>query len=219
MLNVPANLYNLGVATGLETSAFIPIPKKDNDKECSNYDPTALISHAGKVMLKIFEIRLQHSMNHELPDVETGFRKVRGTRDEIANNHRIIEKAREFQKNIYVWFIDYAKTFDCADYNKVWKILQELGIPDHLTCLLRNLYAVKGATVITGHGITNWFQIGKGVRQSCILSLWLFNFYSEYIMRNAGLYEAQAGVKIAGSNINNLRYADDITLMQKVKKN
>ena len=125
----------------------------------------------------------------------------------------MIEKGREFQKNIYFCFIDYANAFDCVDHNKLWKILKEIGIPDHLTCLLRNLYAGQEATVQTGHGTTDWFQTGKGVRQVCILSPCLFNFYAEYIMRNAGLEETQAGIKIAWRNINNLRYADDITLM------
>ena len=120
-----------------------------------------------------------------------------------------MEKAREFQKNIYFCFIDYAKAFDCVDHNKLWKILQGMGIPDHLNCLLSNLYAGQEAKVRTGHGTTGWFQIGKGVPQGCILSLCLFNFYTEYIMRNAGLEEAQAGIKIAGGNINNLRYTDD----------
>ena len=124
-----------------------------------------------------------------------------------------MEKAREFQKNIYFCFIDYAKAFDCVDHNKLWKILKEMGIPDHLTWLLRNLYVGHEATVRTGHRTTDWFQIGKGVCQGCILSLCLFNFYAEYIMRNAGLEEAQSGIKIAGRNINNLRYADDTTLM------
>ena len=123
------------------------------------------------------------------------------------------EKAREFQKNIYFCFIDYAKAFDCVDHNKLWKILKEMGIPDHLTCLLRNLYAGQEATVRTGHGPTAWIQIEKGVRQGCILSPCLFKLYAEYIMRNAGLQEAQARIKIAGRNINNLRYADDTTLM------
>ena len=125
------------------------------------------------------------------------------------------KKAREFQRNIYFCFIDYAKVFDCVDYNKLWKILKEMGIPGHLTCLLRNLYAGQEATVRTGHGTIDWFQIGKGVRQGCILSPCLFNLYAEYIMRNAGLEEAQAGIKVAGRNINNLRYADDTALMAK----
>ena len=132
---------------------------------------------------------------------------------QIANIHWIIEKARKFQKNIYFCFIDYAKIFDCVDHNKLWKIVQEIGIPDHLTCLLRNLYAGQEATVRTGHGTTDWFQIGKGIRQGWVLSPCLFNFYAEYIMRNAGLEAALAGINIAERNINNLRYADDITLM------
>ena len=148
-------------------------------------------------------------MNCELQDVQAGFRKGRETRDQIANICWIMDKAREFQKNIYFCFIDYAKAFDCVDHNKLLEILKEMGIPDHLTCLLRNLYAGQGATVKTGHGTTDCFQIGKGVRQGCILSLCLFNLYAEYILRNAGLDEAQAGIKIAGRNINNLRYADD----------
>ena len=152
-------------------------------------------------------------MNRELPDVQAVFRKGRGTRNQIANIRWIMEKAREFQKNIYFCFIDYAKSFDCVNHKELWKILEEMGIPDHLTCLLRNLYAGQEATVRTGHGTTDCFQIGKGVCQGCILSPCLFNFYAEYIMRNAGLEEAQAGIKIAGRNINNLRYADDNTLM------
>ena len=152
-------------------------------------------------------------MNRELPGVQAGFRKGRGTRDQIANICWIIEKAREFQKNIYFCFIDYAKAFACVDHNKLWKILKEMRIPDHLTCLLRNLYAGQEATVRTEHGTTDWFQIGKGVCQGCILSPCLFNLYIEYIMRNAGLEEAQAGIKTAGRNINNLKYGDDTTLM------
>ena len=157
-------------------------------------------------------------MNRELPDVQAGFRKGRGTRDQIANICWIIEKAREFQKNICLCFIDYAKAFDCVDHNKLWKILQEMGLPDHLTCLLRNLYAGQEAEVRTGHGTTDWFQIGKGVRQGCILSPCLFNLYAEYIIRNAGLEEAQAGIKIAGRSINNLRYSDDTTLLAECKE-
>ena len=130
---------------------------------------------------------------------------VAGTRGQIANIRWIVEKAREFQKNIYFCFIDYAKAFDCVDHNKLWKILQEMGIQDHLTCLLRNLYAGQEATVRTGHGTTDWFQIGKGVSQGCTLSPCLFNFYAEYIVRNAGLDEAQAGIKISRRNINNFR--------------
>ena len=140
--------------------------------------------------------------------------KARGTRDQIANIHWIMEKAREFQKNIYLCFIDYAKAFDCVDHNKLWTILKEMGISDHPTCLLRNLYAGQEATVRTGHGTIHWFQIGKGVCQACMWSPCLFNLYAEYIMRNAGLEESQAGIKIARRNIINLRYADT-TLMAK----
>ena len=154
-------------------------------------------------------------MNHELPVAQAGFRKGIGTRDQITNIYWIIEKARDFQKNIYFCFIDYAKAFDCVDHNKLWKILKEMGIPDHHTCVL---YAGQEPTVRTGCGTTDWFQIGKGVRQGCILSPCLFNLYAEYIMRNAGLEEAQAGIKIAGRNINNLRCADDTTLMAESKE-
>ena len=153
-----------------ERSVFIPIPKKGNAKECWNYRKIALISHMSNLMLKILQVRLQQYMNHELPDVQAGFRKGIGTRDQIANIRWIMEKAREFQKNIYFCFIDYAKAFDCVDHNQLWKILKELGILDHLICLLRNLYAGQEATVRTGHGTTEWFQIGKGVHQSCIFS-------------------------------------------------
>ena len=152
-------------------------------------------------------------MNHELPDVQAVFRKGRGTRDQIANILWIIKKAREFLKNIYFCFIDYATACDCVDHNKLWKILKEMGRPDHLTCLLRNLYTGQEATVRTGHGTTDWFQIGKGECQGYILSPCLFNLYAEYVMRSPGLEEAQAGIKISARNINNLRYADDTTLM------
>ena len=162
---------------------------------------------------------LQQYLNHELPDVQAGFRKGRGTRDQIANICWIIEEAREFQKNIYFCFIDYAKAFDCVDHNKLWKILQETRIPDRLTFLLRNLYAGHKAAVRTGDGTADWFHIGKGVHQGCVWSLCLFNLYAEYIMRNFGPDEAQAGIKIAGRNINNLRYADDSTLMVESEQN
>ena len=234
-------------------------------------------------MLKILQARLQQYVERELPDVQAGFRQGRRTRDQIANIRWIIEKAREFQKNIYFCFIDYAKAFDCVDHSQLWKILKEMGIPDHLTCLLRNLYAgqeatvktghrkrdwreeygkfvefqkniyfcfidyakafdcvnhkilwkilqemwipdhltcllwnlyaVQEATVRTGHGTTDWFQIGKGVRQGCMLSSCLFNLYAEYIMRKPGLDEAQTRIKIVRRNFNNLRYADDTTLV------
>ena len=162
---MPANLENSAVATGLEKVSF-----HSNPKECSNYCTIALISHASKVMLKILQARLQQYMNPEHPDVQAGFRKGRGTRDQTANIHWIMETSREFQKNIYFCFIDYTKDFDCVYHIKLWKILKEMGIPDHLTCIVRNLYAGQEATVRPGHGTTDWFQIGKGVRQGCILS-------------------------------------------------
>ena len=164
-------------------------------------------------MLKILQASLQQYVNHEIPNVQAGFRKGRGTRDQIANIRWIMEKAREFQKNIYFCFIDYAKAFDCVDHNKLWKILKEMGIPDHLTCLLRNLYSGQEATVRTGHGTTDWFQIGKGVCQGYILSPCSFNLYAEYIMQNSLLDEAQTGIKIARRNINSLRYTDDTIFM------
>ena len=173
---MPANLENSAVATGLEKVSFHSNPK-GNTKKCSNYHTIALISHASKVMLKMLQARLQQHVHRELPDVQAGFIKGRGIRDQIANICWIIEKAREFQKNIYFCFIDYK------------------------------------ATVQTRHGTTDWFQIGKGVRQGCILSPCLFNLYAEYIIRNAGLEEAQVRIKIVRRNINNLSYADDITLM------
>ena len=157
-------------------------------------------------------------MNQELSDVQAWFRKGRGTRYQTANIHWIIEKAREFQKNIYFCFIDYTKAFDSVDHNKLWKILQKMGIPNHLICLLRNLYVGQEATVRTVHGTINWFQIRKRVCQGCILSPCLFNLYAEYIMRNAVLDEAQAGIKIAGRNISNLRYANDTPFMTESKE-
>ena len=158
-------------------------------------------------------------MNHEFPDAQPGMRKGRGTRDQISTIHWIIKKAREFLKNISFFFFDYTKAFDCVDHDKLWKILQEMGIPDHLTYLLRNLYTGQEATVRTGHGTTDWFQIGKGGRQGCILSPCLFSFYAEYIMRNAVLEEAQAGIKLPGE----ISITSDMQmtppLWQKVKRN
>ena len=156
------------MAIGLKKSVFILIPKTGNAKECSNYLTVALISHACKVMLKILQAKFQWYMNQELPDVHTGFRKSRGTKDQLTNICLIIEKAKEFQKNIC--FVDYAKAFDCVDHNTLWNLIKEMGTPDHLICLLRNLYACQEATVRTRHGTTDQFQIGKGVGQGCILS-------------------------------------------------
>src|SRR5574337_144478 len=198
-----ANLENSAVATGLEKVSFHSNPKERQCQSMFKLLPVALISHTSKVMLKILQARFQQYMMYrvqQLSDVQAGFRKGRGTRDQVANICWIREKAREFQKNIYLCFIDYTKAFDCVDHNKLWKIIKEMGIPDHLICLLRNLYAGQEATVRTGHGTTDWFQIGKGVRQGCILSSCLFNLYVEYIMRNMGLEEAQAGIKISGRN-------------------
>ena len=165
-------------------------------------------------MLKILQVRLQQYMNRKLPNVQFGFRKGRVTRDQVANICQIIKKAREFQKDIYFCFIDYAKAFDCVNQQKLWKILPEIRIPDHLTCLLRNLYAGQEATVRSGHGTSDWFQIGKGVYRGCILSPCLLNLYANYSMINAELDEVQAGIKIAGRNINNHKYAYDTTLME-----
>ena len=147
-------LENSSVATGLRKVNYYPNPKERQSKECSNYHPIALISHASKVVFKILQVSLQHDVNRELPDVQAGLQRGRGTRDEIANICWITEKARELQKNIY-FFTDYAKAFNCVDHNKLWKILKKMGIPDHLICLLRNLYAGQEATVRTGHGTTN----------------------------------------------------------------
>ena len=204
---MPANLESSAVVTGLEKVSF-----HSNPKECSDNCTVKLISYVSKVMLQILQARLQLYVNCEPPDVQAGFRKGRGTRDQIANICWIMEKAREFHKNIYFYFIDYAKAFDCVDHHRLWKILKEMGIPDHLTCLLRNLYADHKITVRTEHGTIDWFQIRKEVLQGCILSPCSFNLYEEYIMQNAQLDKAQAGIKISGKNIKNLRYTDT-TLM------
>ena len=196
-----------GLSNGYRTrkSVSIPLPKMGNAKECSNYHRIPLNLHTSNVMLKILQVRLQQYLNPELPDVQGGFRKGRGTREQIANICWIMEKAREFQKNIYFSFIDYAKRFDCVDHNRLWEIFKEMRIPDHLTCLLRNLYAGQEATVRTRHGTMDWFKIDKGVRQGCILSSCLFNLHTEYIMWNAKLNELPSGIKTARRNINNLR--------------
>ena len=195
---MPANVENPAVATGLEKVSFHSIPK---ERQCQRmlkllHNCTHLTCY--QIMLKILQARLQQYVNCELPDVQAGFRKGRGARDQIANIGWIIEKTREFQKNIYFCFIDYAKAFECVDHNKLWKILQEMGIPDHLICLLRNLYVGQETTVRTGHGTTDWFQIGKGVRKGYMLSPCLFNLYVEDIMRNAGLDEAKLESRLPG---------------------
>ena len=179
---MPTNLENSSVAQDWKRSVFIPIPKKGNVKECSNYYTIALISHASKLMLKILQARLQQYVNFQMPDIQARFRKGRGNRDQNANKCWIIEKVRECQKNICFCFIGYTKAFDCVDYNKMWEFLQEMGIPVHLTCHLRNLYAGQESTVRIEHGTMDCFKIGKGVHQGCILSLCLFNLHAEYIM-------------------------------------
>ena len=188
---MPANLENQQRPQDWKRLVFIPIPKKGNAKEGSNYCTIALIAQTSNVMLKILQARLQQYVNCELPDVQAGFRKGRRTRDQIANICWIIKKARAFQINIYFCFIEYTKSFDCLDYNKLWKILQVMGTPDHITCLLRSFYTGQEATVRTGHGTTNWLKIGKGIHQGCVLSRCLFNLYAKYIMQNAGLDESQ----------------------------
>ena len=170
-------------------------------------------------MLNILQARLQQYVNQALPGVQARFRKGRGTRDQIANIHWIIEKARKLQKNTYFCFIDYAKAFDCVDHNRLWKILKEIGIPDHLTCLLRNLYAGQEATDRTGHGTTDWFQIRKGVHQGYILSSCLFNLYAEYIMRNTGLEEEQLESRLPGELSKTSDMQMTPLLWQKAKKN
>ena len=168
-------------------------------------------------MLKILQARLQQYMNRELPVFKQDVEKAEEPEIKLPTSAGSSKK-QEFQRNIYFCFIDYAKAFDCVDHNKLWKILKEKGIPEHLTCLLRTLYAGQEATVRTGHGKTDWFQIGKGVHQGCVLSHFLFNLYAEYIMRTAGLEKAQVGIKIAGRNINILIYANDITLMAEIEE-
>ena len=200
-------------------SVFISIPKKGNAKECSNYQTIALILHARKVMLKILQARLQQYVNHEHPDVQAGFRKGRRARDQIANICWVIEKTRDFQKNIYICFIDYAKAFDCVDHNKLWKILQDMGIPDHLNYLLRNLYANQEATVRTEYEATDWFHIGKGVHQGCILSPCLFNLYADYIMLMPGWMKHKLESRLLGeiSIVSDSQMT--APLCQKAKKN
>ena len=198
-------------------SVFIPIPQKGNAKECSNYCTITVISNANKVVVKILQVRLQQCVNREIPDVHAGFRKGRGTTDQIANICWIIEKAREFWKNIYFCFIDYAKAFDCVDHNKLENSSRDGNTrptylpPEKSECC-------QEATVRTRYEIMDQFQCGKGVCQGCIFVPCLFNLYAEYIMQGARLDEAQSGIKITERNINNLRCADDNTLMAESKE-
>lgn len=194
-------------------SVFIPLHKKGDRTECSNYRTIALIPHTSKVLLKIIQRRLEPYLESQLPENQAGFRKGRGTRDIISDVRRIMEKSKEHQKDVYMCFIDYSKAFDCVDYDRMWLTLRDMGIPEHLIVLLRNLYTNQEATVRTEHGVCKWFPIEKGVRQGCILSPYLFNLYAEQIIRNAGLYEDERGIKLGGRTINNLRYADDTTLL------
>ena len=200
------------VSSSLNLEGGTIFPKKSNASEWSNYLIIVLISCASKVMLQILQVSLQQYLNQEIPEVQAGFRKRKGTRHQIANIHWIIEKAREFQK-IYFCFIDYTKAFDCVDHNKQWKIFKERGIPDHLTCFLRNLYAGQEARVRTKHVRMDWFKVRKGIPQGCVSSPCLFNFDIEYILQNAALDESQTGIKIARRNVNNLRYADNTTTL------
>ena len=192
-------------------SIFILITKNGNAKECSNYHTIALFSHTSKVMLKILQARLQQYVNPDLPGVQVRFQRGRGTRDQTANVRWIMEKARQFQKNIYFCFIDYTKAFVWITTS--WKILKEMGVLDNLTCLLRNLYAGQEVTARTRYGTTDWFKTGKAVWQGCILLPCLFKLNAEYIMWNARLDESQAAINTVRRSINNLRYADDTTLM------
>ena len=198
-------------------SVFIPIPKKGDAKEFSNYRTIAVISHATKIMLKILQARLKQYMSCELPDVQAGFRKGKEPEIKLATSVGSSKKQESFRKTSIAGLLTMPKPI-IVWITTNWKILQEMGLPDHLTHLLRNLYAGQEATVRNGHGTTDWFHIGNGVCQGCILSPCLFNLYSEYIMRNAGLDEAQAGIKIARRNTNNFRYADDTTLMAESKE-
>ena len=219
---MPANLENSAVATGLEKVSFHSNPKERNAKACSNCHTIALISHTSKIMLKILQARFGNTWTVNFQMFKLVLEKAEEPEIKLPTFTGSL-KNQEFQKNIYFCFIDYVKAFNmglcllCVHHSKLWKILKEMGIPDHLTCLLRNLSAGREATVRTGHGKTDWFQIGKEVRQGCILSPCLFNFYPDYIMRNAGLEEAQAGIKIAQRNINNSAMQMTPTLRQKVK--
>ena len=196
-----------------KSSVFIPLFKKGDAKECENYRTIAMISHISKILLKIIHKRMESTIERELPDSQAGFRKSRGTRDHIANMRWIMERQREYGQKVYICFIDYSKAFDCINHELMWKTLGEMGIPKHLIQLLRGLYEDQIAVIRTEYGDTDRFKIRKGVRQGCILSPVLFNMYAERIMRQAGMDEAEEGIKIAGRIMNNLRYADDTTLL------
>ena len=199
-------------------SIYVPIPKKGYPRICSNNRTIALISHASKVMLKVIQHRLDIYMKQEMAIEQTGFTKGRGTRDQISNLRWIMERSTEYQRPIYMCFIDYSKAFDCVDHLTLWNMMEEMGVPEHMVQVIRSLYANHEAKVRTEYGDTESFSIGKGVRQGCVLSPYLFNLYSEYIMRQANLEELDIGVKMGGRKINNLRYADDTTLLAESKE-
>ena len=217
MLVGRVHLRNSSWTCSVFTKKFSILDSTYNSEILKSQCSIVLISHVSKVMLKILQARLQQYVNRELLDDKLDLERAEEPVIKLPISVGS-QKKREFQKNIYFCFIDYTKAFDCVDHNKLWKILKEIGIPDHLTCLLRNLYVSQETIVRTGHGTMDWFKIGKGVRQGCVLSPCLFNLYSGYIMWNARLEESQAGIKIAGRNINNLRYADDTTLMAERKE-
>ena len=199
-------------------SVYIQIPKKGDSRICSNNRTIALISHASKVMLKVIQHRLDIYMKQEMAIEQAGFTKGRGTRDQISNLRRITERSTEYQRPIYMCFIDYSKAFDCVDHPTLWNMMEEMGIPEHMVQVIRSLYANQEAKVRTEYGDTESFSIGKGVRQGCVLSQYLFNLYSEYIMREANLEELDIGVRMGGRKINNLRYADVTTLLAESKE-
>jgi hypothetical protein len=198
-------------------SIFIPLPKKGDVRECSNNRTIALIPHASKILLRIIQKRLEPYIEREMPVEQAGFRKERGLRDQIANVRWILERTRERNKPVYLCFIDYAKAFDSVEHSKMWNSMRNMGIPEHLIGLIRNLYTEQEAKGHVEQGATDWFPVQKGVRQGCILSPGLFNLYSEHIIRTAGLEDIEASVKIGGRKINNLRYADDTTLLAENK--
>ena len=211
-------IWRTGVwPTKWKRSIYVPIYKKGNPNECCNYRTISLISHASKILLKIIQRRLEPIMESIIPEEQAGFRRARGTRDHISNIRRLMETAREFQQEVYLCFIDYSKAFDCVDHVTLWNVLGEMGVPLHLIDLMRNLYHQQEAAVRTEHGDSEWFGVGKGVRQGCILSPYLFNIYAEHIIRKANLDQCGCGVRVGGRNVDNLRYADDTTLVASSK--
>jgi len=204
--------------TDWKRSIFVPLPKRGDNTRCENYRTIALISHTSKVMTKILQNRLRLYTHREIPKEQAGFRQGRGTRDHIANLRWILESSRERQKPLFLCFIDYTKAFDCVDHDLMWHYLQQLGVPLHIVSLLQSLYKDQEACVRVHQSKTAWFKVRKGLRQGCTLSPQLFNFYSEMILRHAITDSTEAGVKIGGYTINNLRYADDTTLLAESKE-